>query len=142
MDVVSLLQNKNKCLRGFLELSAEYVGIAESGDLSGIDAFSRKRDRMMSIIMMHDRKIVEATLALGAEERSPSLIQSLNLLMQQEQEILAFILAADERITACIENEKNRILRDLAAAEKSKDMAGKFKSGWMPSAGEGLDQTV
>jgi hypothetical protein len=89
---------------------------------------------------MYDRKLTEAACAVPAAERTPELARTIGLKLDEEAFLVQSILKADNAIILLIEGEKTRLQREAAATQKSKELAGKFKSGWVPESGEGLDQ--
>jgi hypothetical protein len=140
MDVISLLQNKRRCLRRFLEVSEQFLRDATQGDLSGLDNFESRREAAIKTLGMIDTRITELVRAIPLDRRTATLSQAVQGNLDEEAALVQSILTTDNRIMACIEREKERITKELNATRKQHEIAGKFKSFWMPEAGEGLDR--
>lgn len=139
MDVLGLLQSKNRCLKKFLELSAEFLKSAEKGDLSALSDFESRRDAIVRVLELFDRRIAEAIQRLPAAERSDMLIAAIHRELEAKNTLVQSILSVDEKIMMSIEREKDRIAQDIASSEKGKNMVKKFKSSWVPESGEEFD---
>jgi len=138
--VIGLLQSKKRCLRRFLEVSEQFAVKAEQGDLSGLASLEVRRERSIKTLGLIDRKITETVRALAPEARTRALSQAVRHELDDEVYLVQSILSADNRIMNCIEVEKQRLAREMASNRKSHDAAGRFRSTWVPEAGEGLDQ--
>ena len=141
-DVLRLMDGKKRCLRRFLEISEGFLATAESGDLSSLESFELKRDSIIKTLAMFDRKITEVVRGLPKDVRTHALSESVQARLNEESLIVQSILKKDNRIIECLEIEKTRIQRETAITQKTKEITGRFKSGWMPESGEELDQKV
>ena len=141
-DVVSLLKSKNKCLQRFLEVSLTFLDQASSQDFSNLQGFQDQREASLKAIDLYDRKITESIALLPQLEHMAELSFAVEELLQRKHQIVAQIVAVDEKIVAQIELEKLRIQRELNQSQKSKDTVGKFKSAWVPNSGDSLDETL
>jgi hypothetical protein len=142
MDVLGLLQSKKKCLRRFLTVSETFLASAEQGDLSSLESFELQREAVIKALGMYDRKITEAVRAMPMEARTPALSQYVQRDLDDEAYLVQTILKTDNRIVACIEREKERLSKEMAANRKNNELTGRFKSTWVPESGEGLDKKV
>jgi hypothetical protein len=140
MEVIGLLQNKHRCLRSFLEASRVFLAAAEQGDLSGLDRFESHRDAAIKTLGLIDGRITDAVRALPMEQRTSALSQAVQGSLDEEASLVQSILVTDNRIMACIERERQRLSKELSANRKQHELTGRFKSAWMPEAGEGLDR--
>lgn len=142
MDVLSLLENKNRSLERFLASSEEFFPLAEKGDFTSLEAFHSRREAILRTLDLCDRKIAEVIALMPASERNPSLIQSVERALADKEAIIHKILAIDDKIMQKIEDEKNKVLKELNASQKNSAMMKKFKSNWVAESGEGLDQKL
>jgi hypothetical protein len=142
MDVLSLLESKNRCLRRFLELSADFLRRAEQGDLSELDPFQTRRETVLRTLDLFDRKITEVVAHLSPEQRTSQLVRQVELALAEKDDTVRQILIVDDKIIRRIEEEKTRIVRELASSEKSRSNIQRFKSTWVPTHGEELDQQL
>lgn len=95
---------------------------------------------MIKTLGLIDRRITEAVRAVPSAARTSTLSQAVQNNLDEEAFLVQSILLADNRIVECIEREKERLQKDMAANRKSHEIAGRFKSTWVPEAGEELDQ--
>jgi hypothetical protein len=140
MDVIGLLQNKKRCLQRLLETSLKFGAEAESGDLSRLSEFDSARASAFKTLQLTDARITDAVRALPIAERTPALSAAVQASLDEEFELVQRITLADNRVGALIEREKQRLQSEIAATRRSHELTGKFKSAWMPEAGEELDQ--
>lgn len=138
-EILGLLDSKKRCLRRFLEITRELFASAERGDLSQLPAFELKRDAVIKTLTLFDNKITETVRRLPAEDRNAALASAVQAKLDDEALLVQAILQVDNLIFERIETEKSRLLREAAAARKSQELTGRFKSGWMPESGEELD---
>jgi hypothetical protein len=140
MDVIGLLQSKKRCLRRLLEVSERFLTDAERGDLSELEAFEARRGNVIRTLELIDRHITQTVRAIPLEARTADLSRAVELRLGEERELLHAIMRLDGRILTCIESEKQRLQQQILATRRSHEIAGRFKSTWMPESGEGLDQ--
>lgn len=143
MDVLALLRSKNRCLDRFLSISRDFLAALEGGaGLSGLERFQLDRDACLKAIDLYDRKISEAVPLLPSEVRTPSLSESVKTQLDRKQSVIQSILAVDLEIMSRIEEARNDLLKDLSESRKNTEKLGKFKSRWVPEAGEGIDRKL
>lgn len=140
MEVISLLQNKLRCLRRFLEVSEQFLTEAKKGNFTGLDNFESRREAAIKTLGLIDKRITEVVRAIPLESRTAKLSQAVQGNLEGESALVQAILTTDNRIMACMELEKSRVTKELGNNRKQHEIAGKFKSFWMPEAGEGLDR--
>jgi hypothetical protein len=143
MDVLALLRSKNRSLEGFLAISRAFLDSLEAGsDLAGLDRFHAERDASLKTIDLYDRKISEAVNLMPTEVRTPELVEEVRAQLDRKESTIREILTLDLEIMARIENARNALIKDLSATRKSQETLGKFKSRWVPEAGEEIDQKL
>lgn len=145
MDVLSLLQSKNRCLQRFLALSLEFWEhweVAEGAEIPDLSSFQRQRDAVIRALELYDRKISEVIGEMPAARRTPALIESVSQALDQKETIIRKILDVDLKIIGKIEESKNQLLKEMASSSKSMDTLRKFKSSWIAPSGEGLDKKL
>lgn len=140
MDVIGLLQNKKRCLRRILEASRSFALEAESGDLSRLAEFESARASAFKTLQLTDARITEAVRALPLAERTTELSIAVQSGLDEERALVQEITVADNRVAALIQREQQRLQQEIAASKRNHELTGRFKSGWMPEAGEELDQ--
>ena len=142
--VTKLLRSKNRCLRTLLELSDEFVKATAHGGFPTVDSalptYQAQRDGIIKAIELYDRKLNEAIAALTPAARTPELIEKLRKDVDLSDSLVRGILKKDEEINRRLNDAKLDLLRELTANERNKAIASKFKSGWIPEAGEGFDR--
>lgn len=142
MDVLTLLQSKNRCLKKFLDLSADFLKSAEAGDFRELSSFETRRESTIKALELYDRKISEIVELLGPTDRTPELASQVQRELNLKESLIHEILAVDLKIIGKIEEEKNRILREVASTRKSKEAMSKFKSTWTKASGDELDEKL
>lgn len=142
MDVVSLLQSKNRCLQKFLNLSLQFLKSAEQGDFSTLDDFQSRREATIKALDLYDRKISESVATLAAETDRAALADSITPVLEERNRVIEQILRVDDRIMSQLDQEKRRIAEEMAQSRKNQANLMKFKSAWMPESGEGLDEKL
>jgi NhaP-type Na+/H+ and K+/H+ antiporter len=142
MEVLSLLENKNRCLQRFLEVSTHFLGEAQAGDFAHLISFQSKRARILKTIELYDRKIDESAALARVTRPDETTIASIRALIQQSETLVAEILRQDDQILLTIEKQKNQLIADLQSTAKSQSQIARFKSHWVPPAGEELDEKL
>jgi vacuolar-type H+-ATPase subunit I/STV1 len=155
MDVIKMLQSKNRCLQKLIDLSDRFLGDSSIHDASAVaqtdfqakfqerlDAFVRERESILKVLDLYDGKVTEAIEALTPSQRTPELISQVEQVLQEKDRLIQTIIAKDDQLTLRIEARKTKLQEDLLSSRKSRDLAGKFKSTWVNEPGEGLDTTL
>ena len=142
MDVVGLLESKNRCLRRFLELSSEFLLATDQGNFSGLEAFHTKRDATLKTLELYDKKIALEIPRIPTQAERTAAANRVRQILEERDQIVAKILNTDERIICRIEQEKARIAAELASSRKNKTHLNKFRSQWVPESGEELDKKL
>ncbi len=140
MDVLSLLRSKNRCLEKFLAISREYLDAGAAFENLGI--FETRRDATLKAIELYDRKLAESISLIAAADRTPEMIEGVKRELDRKEQLVHEILDLDLRIIGKIEEEKNRLLQQVANARKGKEVLSRFKSTWVSESGEELDETL
>ena len=139
MDVLKLLQSKNRCLLNFLNQSKKFLAAAETGSLSGLQDFQNYRDATLKTLDLYDRKITDSISMLSISEKTAPFIRSVKDTQELKEELIRSILKTDQEIIEKIKEEKSRLLMELSASNKNNQMVKKFKSTWISESGEKLD---
>ena len=143
MDVLSLLRSKNRCLLRFLEASKNFIAEAQSlGALPSLPEFEAERDSILKAIALYDRKITDAIPHISAENRTPELSKAVSASLEIKDDLIAEIMVIDQQVLKLVEEEKNRVARELASTNKNRNLVQKFKSTWVAEAGEEIDKTL
>lgn len=142
MDVVSLLESKNRCLHRFLGLSADFLLSADGGDFSRLEAFHKRRESTIKALELYDREVSSAIASLPASADRHAMADRIRAILDERDRIVREILNTDERIIARVEQEKARIAGELASSRKNQANINKFRSQWIPEAGEELDRKL
>jgi hypothetical protein len=141
-DVLRLLENKNRCLQKFLQVSEDLLVCARAGDFSTLSAVERRRDAIIKTLELYDRKIAEAVSLLPPSDRDSSLSKRVEALLDAKNNLIQLILHGDEELMTRIRTEKDRIERAINEGERGNSVLKKYKSTWMPEAGEELDKKL
>lgn len=139
MDVLGLLQSKNRCLNRFLKITERFLS---AKDLSALPAFEQERESILKALDLYDRKITGVVMGLTDLERTPELSKQVEDALETKHFLVNQILALDEKIIARIEDEKSRLVREMNQTQKTRDTVNKFKSAWIPDSGDGIDETL
>jgi hypothetical protein len=140
ITVVRLLRSRNRCLERFLALCEAYLAALDGGGgLEGLAELQRERESLLRAADLFDRKVSElvpevAPGGLSAAEREAARAE-----LERKDELVRRILDADLRLISRIEAEKNELLRGIAGARKGAEAISRYKSEWIPEAGEELD---
>jgi hypothetical protein len=143
MDVLSLLRSKNRCLEKFLEASSGFLAQARSsGRLPDLPSFEARREAILRAIDLYDRKVSEAVALLPPGPRPQELVKAVEASLKEKDVVVHRILAVDEQILLLVEEEKNKVLKEMASNQKRTTLTQKFKSTWLPEAGEEIDKKL
>ncbi|OFZ71986.1 MAG: hypothetical protein A3K03_12000 [Bdellovibrionales bacterium RIFOXYD1_FULL_44_7] len=142
MRIIALVRSKNKFLERFLKVSEEFLRPAALGDLSGVEAFSLSRDKMIKVMDMYDRRIEKECSELSVEQKNQELIVSLGVELDRKDNLIQKIAKVDAEIMQIIEQTKTDLTKELTQLQKSKETIGKFKSTWVSHSGEEIDQKL
>jgi vacuolar-type H+-ATPase subunit I/STV1 len=144
MDVIKVLQSKNRCLQKLVDLSD--VLLANEGQTEHfhdeLDNFIRKRDSILKALELYDNKVTEVIRSLSLAERTPDLISRVQSVLNEKDRLIQTIILRDNELTLRIEARKKKLQEDLLSSRRSHELAGKFKSTWVSEPGEGFDTTL
>jgi hypothetical protein len=139
MDVIKLLRSKNRCLRRLLDLTDRFLN---ENDLEALSGLQTQRDAIFKGLDLYDRKISEALSLLTSDRRTPELIATVQAILFEKDSLIQGIIRKDNELMARIDAKKAQLLEEVAASRKSRDLVGKFKSGWVRESGEEFDQKL
>lgn len=143
MEVITLLQAKGRCLERFLQISIEGLTEIESGKFDGLSELERRRENLLRALQLFEEQITTAVTQLAPAERTQDLgLQVTRELALQEQR-LARIQSVDDRISALIQEEQERIHLQIQSTKQAQEQHAthqKFKSQWVKDSGGEFDQ--
>ncbi len=142
MEVLALLRSKNKCLTRFLEASQDFWIHAQKGDLSGLDAFYLKRESILKGIDLYERKINETLAKMSASQNTAQLRDEVRKLLDHWKFLVHSVANIDAKIIEKVAEAKDRAFKHLHENKKSQETLNRFKSAWVPSSGESLDEKL
>ncbi len=144
MALLALLRSKNRCLEKFLLISAEFVSAHPTGvaEPEAIVQIQQERDRLLEVMSLYDRHITQEVAKLDSADRNAELKSGVETELKLREELVASILRADVALMSLIENSKNRLLREMAGEQKSKDTLSRFKSQRGGNSGSGIDERL
>ncbi len=142
MEVISLLQSKNRCLKKFLSLSVLFLKSAENHNFSELESFEKKRESYIKAISLCDRRILDLANKIPKVKRSTEFVQKIQSINKEKEQLTHKIIETDDKILFYIENEKQNLIQNLNLSENSKNRLNKFKSSWVNESGEGIDQKL
>src|SRR5262245_37766983 len=124
MEVVKVLESKNRCLQRLLDLSVRFL---QEGNFDGIGDFVSKRDSILKALDLYDRKISEVISRIPFTDRTPALIAAVQATLSEKDRIIQAIILKDNEITNQIEERKKKLQEEMVASRKSREVVGKFK---------------
>ena len=142
MEILKLLESKNRCLEKFLNDSENFLASTEKGDVSVLQELHNRRETIIKAIQLYDRKITELIQEMPPGEKTTLLIDSVRKVSLAHDHIIQAIIVADQKIALKIEEEKKRLLEELSASDRKKQLTSKFKSKWITESGDQLDGTL
>ncbi len=146
MDVLTLLRSKNRCLLRFEQASLRFLRETDGASIDAVEdslpILERTRSRILKALGMFDRKLDEVIAGLPEEARTEEFLAEAREAAADTDRIIADLLKLDESVVSRIQECRDRITTELAAAEKSKQLVGKFKSEWAGTSGEEIDQKL
>ena len=142
MEILNLLQTKNRYLHRFHEVTLDFQKQADVGQFEALEVFQNERDLILKILNLYDRKITEAVGSLPQMERTTNLSDEVERLLNEKNELVHRIILADEKIMTKISEEKAKLTKEISSTEKSKTLVKKFKSSWVAGSGEELDKKL
>jgi hypothetical protein len=86
--------------------------------------------------------ITQEVAKLDSADRNAELKTGVETELKLREELVASILRADVALMSLIENSKNRLLREMAGEQKSKDTLSRFKSQRGGNSGSGIDERL
>lgn len=142
MDVMILLQAKNRCLKRFLDVSQDFFTEVQKGSLDRLDSFQEKREVILKTLGLFDKRLFNVLSDFPETFLSDSLRASMNQAIQIGDETLERIRAIDAQILHAIREEAERIQNEIHSARKNKATLSKFKSRWVNESGTEMDHQL
>jgi hypothetical protein len=145
MDVVTLLQSRNRCLQRFLKITEEFRASVENDDFSGLELFLSRRDAVLKTLYLYDRKITSIVNDLKLHTSlagRQAVAERISPVLEAREFIIQQIIRVDQQIMLKLDSEKTRISNETGSTRKIKTNLSKFKSAWVSAGGEELDKTL
>jgi hypothetical protein len=127
-DILQLLNEKNICLRRFVDLNEKEMDFITSGNFENLDRFYSAREGILEIIQKVDQMIELATLSFEGDFDT-SVTDHVKKCMDQKDFLVKRILAQDLEILSKIEDAKTEIIKELADTKAIRKAVGSYKSG-------------
>ncbi len=141
-EVLRLSESRIKCLRRLSEFSERFLVFARSGSLSEASKYSNFREVSLRALEHYNQKIQERINQNRHEFATGAIKNILIAQINEEKKLIQDIIKMDEELFGLIETEKDRLKKSLAGSQKSITITSKFKSIWVTSSGEELDQQI
>src|SRR5690242_13648845 len=111
MDVLKLLQSKNRCLKRFLSYSQTLLDQVNGENFSTLEYFLHRRDVILKVLDLYDRKILDLITRLSPMEKTTYFIDFVKKIENTKETLIQNILETDRNLTAKIEEARNCLLR-------------------------------
>jgi hypothetical protein len=138
-ELIKNFQHKNSLLQGFLLCSESFFLELNAGSFEKVTTFEQDRNISVFHLSLVDKKIGSLIAMIPPAEKTPVLIEKIAQLVQDGQETLNKIRALDTQIIHTITTERDRLKKLVSDSDRSIQLVKKFKSAWLPKAGEKLD---
>jgi hypothetical protein len=149
-EILSLVRSKNRCLERLMAVTQEVLTLSDEKLLekemksnnSPLDIYDRERIAVTRSIELFDGKISEVISSLTIEEKQSGLIEVLKAEMHKSELLLESIFSADDIVFKKINDMQKLVSNQLMENRKSREMLSKFRSQWVPEAGDEVDTTL
>jgi len=142
MDLIGLLQAKNRCLQRLLTLSQSFTSETDEQ----FEELLLQREVLLRTITLFDKKIETVSRSIPEAHRAdPShlrLVESVKACLADREQLVAAILKEDDRIIEKIELRKAEVLKDMIANQKNSDQVRRFRSQPSVQVGESIDRKL
>ena len=128
-EVVNLLEEKNICLKRFIDINSKQLEFIQAGNFDDLDNFYAARENILEIIQRVDEMIEIASLNFIEEENTEDVKNSIRKSINEKGDLVNRILAQDLEILSKIDTAKSEIIKDLAGVKASRKAIGAYKSG-------------
>jgi hypothetical protein len=142
VGIENIIQSKNQCLQKFLLGTEKFLELYDLGSSPDINELHQFRESMIKTIHIYDKKVGKLINDLQPTEKTSQLIETVRALVHEQDNLIQAILLVDKKIIQRIEEEKEQLLKELSTSDRQKEIVRKFKSTWVPEAGEKLDGTI
>ncbi len=143
MDVVELIQTRNRCLSKIHHISLNYLAaeVPERAEqaLQVFESFQRERDACCRVLELLDRKITESAQVLSSQKRNPTQIKSIEALSANGEKTIGEILKTDQKIFERVDLIKSKVQQEIVLSKKGQQVVGRFKSLWVQEPGSSWD---
>jgi hypothetical protein len=142
MEVLKLMQSRNRCLVKFQECTLAFLKEAQAGNFSQIESFQKNRDYLIKAFQLYDRKLTSVIELLPRGYRTPLLLQEVSNENARSEYLIKNIFKLDQEVITLINEEKSKLQNELFESDRNHNQVNKFKSHWVSEAGEILDGKI
>jgi hypothetical protein len=127
-EVIRLLNEKNICLKRFLELNENEMDLFAAGNFDNLDRFYSAREGILEMIKRVDEMIEVACLNF-TESDADAVRDQVKKCMEKKDQIVKRILAQDLEILSFIDSAKSEVIKELAEVRTVRKAFSSYKSG-------------
>lgn len=138
-EVLALLQTQVRCLEKFRDAATAFRNAVEAGDWSRLQPFEKRREAILRVYRMYDRKLSELAPLIGEGDRTEEFVSGVKRALRSRDRLLALIQKIDSRIFCLIEEEQTRVAKGIDRSRRGGKSVRKFHSNWADRTGSGLD---
>ena len=128
-EVLNLLEEKNTCLKRFIDINEKQMTFIKAGDFDDLDNFYAARENILDIIQRVDEMIEVASLNFQESENTEEVKQSIRKNISEKGDLVNRILNQDLEIISKIDQAKSEIIKELSGVQASRKAIGAYKSG-------------
>ncbi len=139
MDVIKLLECKNRWLLSLFNYSERFYLQVQCGDFELIGQYERHRHRIDKSLSTCDELIYKNRTQLLELKKDPRSSKHIENLVEYQKRMIEKIFKVNENIIKYIEIKKLELCGELTKSDQQKKTLGKFRSTWVPTSGTGLD---
>jgi hypothetical protein len=131
-QILELLREKNSLLEKFYLINKTEIECIADGDFKNIEKFYLDRENILGIIKLIDSKIDDSNKDSESIQNTESISEQhrveITELLSFKKVVVEKILAQDLGILSQIDDEKSRIIKELASTRTNKKAIGSYKS--------------
>lgn len=128
-EVLNLLEEKNTCLKRFIDINERQMSFIVVGDFDDLDNFYAARENILDIIQRVDEMIEIASLNFQESENTEEVKKSIRKNISEKSDLVSRILGQDLEIISRIDQAKSEIIRELSDVQANRKAIGAYKSG-------------
>ena len=128
-EVLNLLEEKNSCLKRFIDINEKQMTFINAGDFDDLNNFYAARENILDIIQRVDEMIGAASLNFQEKEDSEEVKISIQKNISDKADLVNRILTQDLEILSKIDRAKSEIIKELSGVKSGRKAIGAYKSG-------------